>query len=229
VSVRVAVFASGGGSNLQALLDRFADGDPARIVLVVSDRAAAGALERARTAGIAAVHVPVRGREDADVARETLHVLQQHDVELVLLAGYLRLVPAAVIAAFRGRMLNVHPALLPAFGGAGMYGRHVHEAVLAAGCRVTGATVHEVTEHFDEGRILAQWPVPVLPGDDAAAIAARVLRIEHVLYPAVVAAHARVLRGVGTNAAEPGDVFRLATSRESMDSEIASLAALQDG
>jgi phosphoribosylglycinamide formyltransferase 1 len=184
VSLRVAVFASGGGSNLQSLLNRL--NGPAegwgRVVLVVSDRPGIGALARAEHAGIATSVVPVRSA-DPESGTRILDTLEGHDIDFVALAGYLRLVPQDVIARFRGRITNIHPALLPAFGGPGMYGIHVHEAVLAAGCQVSGATVHHVTERFDEGRSIAQWPVPVRPDDSPAALAARVLRVEHVLYP----------------------------------------------
>lgn len=207
MNLRLAVFASGGGSNLQALLDRFADTPHVRIALVVSDRVDAGALTRASAAGVARVHVPVAGRAEADVARDTLEALAGHDINLLALAGYLRLVPPAVVAEYRGRILNIHPALLPAFGGPGMFGRRVHQAVLDAGCRVTGATVHYVDERYDEGRIIAQWPVPVLRGDTAATLAARVLSIEHRLYPAVIDA---IARDVGEGGDAPGgDIFNL--------------------
>jgi phosphoribosylglycinamide formyltransferase 1 len=184
--VRIAVFASGGGSNLQALLDRFARGGAARIALVVSDRGNAGALQRARTAGVPTAHIPVRERSTGDVAAATLAELQAHGIDLVALAGHMRLVPPDVVAQYRDRMLNIHPSLLPSFGGQGMYGMRVHEAVIAAGCTVSGATVHRVDERYDEGGIVAQWPVPVLPHDTAATLAARVLRVEHALYPAVL-------------------------------------------
>jgi phosphoribosylglycinamide formyltransferase 1 len=104
----------------------------------------------------------------------------------VVLAGYLRLVPAEVVRTYAGRIVNVHPALLPAFGGTGMYGARIHRAVLEAGVTVTGVTVHYVDEIFDHGRIIAQWPVPVLAGDTETALAERVLRVEHALYPRVV-------------------------------------------
>jgi folate-dependent phosphoribosylglycinamide formyltransferase PurN len=106
----------------------------------------------------------------------------------VALAGYLRLIPAEVVRAFAGRMVNVHPALLPAFGGPGMYGQRVHDAVLASGARLSGPTVHFVTEHYDEGAIIAQWPVPVHAADSAQSLAARVLAAEHRLYPWCIAA-----------------------------------------
>ena len=190
MSVRVAVFASGGGTNLQALLDAFNSGDeaPARIALVISDRADAGALERARTAGVPAELLRVGGRSAEDHAEAMLGLLTDHAIGLVALAGYLRLVPGAVVQRYHGRIVNIHPALLPAFGGAGMYGERVHEAVLASGARVSGATVHFVDERYDEGAIIAQWPVPVLPRDNAASLGARVLAVEHRLYPLVIAA-----------------------------------------
>ena len=197
MSLRLAVFASGGGSNLQALLDHGADRPdaPARVALVVSDRPGAGALERAERAGVPTRVVPVRGRPDAEVSAETIQALEDAGVELVALAGYLRLVPAPVVRRWAGRMVNIHPALLPAFGGPGMYGARVHQAVLEAGCTVTGASVHLVDEVYDRGRILAQWPVPVLPGDTAERLAARVLRVEHRLYPLAVDALARRVAG----------------------------------
>jgi phosphoribosylglycinamide formyltransferase 1 len=194
VSLRLAVFASGSGTNLQALLDSFnasRDASPVRIVLVVSDRANAGALERARRAGVEAVVVSMVGRPGDYVAREMLAALDSADIDLIALAGYLRLVPPAVVRNYRDRIVNVHPALLPAFGGKGMFGIRVHRAVIDSGATVSGVTVHLVDEKYDEGHILAQWPVPVLAGDTPEALAARVLRVEHMLYPAAIEALAR--------------------------------------
>ena len=122
--------------------------------------------------------------------------LERHGADLLVLAGYLKLVPAEVIDRYRGRILNVHPALLPAFGGLGMYGRRVHEAVLASGARQSGATVHLVDEVYDRGAILGQARVPVLPGDDPETLAARVLEAEHRLLPAAVLAAAAAGRPV---------------------------------
>jgi phosphoribosylglycinamide formyltransferase 1 len=227
MSVRVAVFASGNGSNLQSILER-CPAELVRVALVVSDRADAGALARAARAGIPHQHIAVRGRDARAVAAEMLAALQSHDIQLVALAGYLRLVPAEVIAAFPDRLVNIHPALLPSFGGPGMYGRRVHEAVIAAGCRVSGATVHHVDERFDEGRIIAQWPVPVFPADDAEALARRVLEVEHVLYPAVIALLARRVDGATTAATERlhgEDTFRLGAAGDDLASEIARTAA----
>lgn len=206
-----AVFASGGGSNLQSLLDHESSDPLWRVRLVVSDREEAGALERARAAGVATRVVPTRGRPTDEVAAEILFALDERDVGLVFLAGYLKLIPAKVVAAHRRRILNIHPALLPGFGGKGMYGMNVHRAVLEAGARVSGPTVHLVDEEYDRGTILAQWPVPVLPGDTPEALAARVLEVEHLLYPRVADHLARAVlagRDVAPMAL-PGRAFTL--------------------
>ncbi len=184
--VHAAVFASGSGTNLQALLDHETANGPYRIVVVISDREGAGALERAEAAGRMARVIEVRGRPSREVARETLALLESLEVGAIFLAGYLRLVPSAVVSAYRRRILNIHPALLPDFGGKGMFGKRVHEAVIASGSKVSGATVHYVDEEYDTGTIVGQWPVSLLPGDDADGVAARVLRVEHRLYPSVV-------------------------------------------
>lgn len=182
---RIAVFASGGGTNLQALVDHFhAAPDPvARVELVVASRPGIGALQRASAAGAEAWVLPGNGQ---DGEAELLQRLHRDRIDRIVLAGYLRLVPPPVIAAFRGRILNIHPALLPSFGGRGMYGMRVHEAVLASGALLSGATVHRVDEEYDRGEILAQWPVPVLDGDTPQTLAARVLTVEHLLLPRVV-------------------------------------------
>jgi len=179
--LRLAVCVSGRGSNLVALLRALAGSALARVVLVLSNRADAPALERAREWGVKGVSL-ANPRDGAGWLRH----LHSEQVELVVLAGYLKLVPAEVIAAYRDRMVNIHPALLPAFGGPGMYGHHVHEAVLRSGVGFSGATVHLVDEEYDRGAILAQARVPVLPGDTPDSLAARVLKAEHLLLPAVV-------------------------------------------
>ncbi|MDX1393747.1 MAG: phosphoribosylglycinamide formyltransferase [Gemmatimonadota bacterium] len=182
--LRTVVFASGGGSNFQALIDRFGDGDEGvSLAGLVASREDAGAIGRARAAGIPAV-VAAGAREE----ERLVDAMRTFDPGLVVLAGYMRLVPTAIVREWWGRIINVHPALLPSFGGKGMYGGRVHAAVLAAGARVTGVTVHFVDEAYDRGPIILQWPVPVLDGDDAASLAARVLRVEHRLLPDVVAA-----------------------------------------
>ena len=189
--MRVAVCVSGGGSNLGALLAAFPPGSEAEIVLVLSDRAEAGGLARARARGVPAVTL-----SDPASGAEWRRHLEAHRVELVVLAGYLKLVPADVVSAWRGRIVNVHPALLPAFGGPGMYGLRVHRAVLASGASESGASVHLVDEVYDRGAVLAQARVPVEPGDTPERLAARVLAAEHRLLPAVVRAAAAAGRPV---------------------------------
>ena len=185
VTMRVAVAVSGRGSNLEALLRALPPGAPAEVVLVLSNRPDAGALERARARGI-----PAEILADPADAADWLRRLEAHRTELLVLAGYVKMVPAGVVARYRGRIVNVHPALLPAFGGQGMYGRRVHEAVLASGARESGATVHLVDEAYDRGPILAQARVAVQPDDTPDQLAARVLAVEHRLLPAVVLAAA---------------------------------------
>lgn len=184
--MRVAVAVSGRGSNLEALFTQLGNGDEARVVLVLSDRADAPALERTRGRGVAALALA-----DWRSAAEWLAALEAQSVDLLVLAGFLKLVPSEVISRYRGRIINVHPALLPKFGGKGMYGIRVHEAVLQGGDAESGCTVHLVEEEYDRGMILAQARVPVLPGDSAQMLAARVLEQEHRLLPAVVLAAAR--------------------------------------
>ena len=181
---RVAVLASGGGSNLGALfahLDALGEGRHADVDLVLSDRTDAGALARARERGVPTAHI-ARPADASDLVSR----LEIAQIDLVVLAGYLRLVPADVVRRWRGRMLNVHPALLPAFGGEGMYGLHIHRAVIESGVRVSGVTVHFVDDQYDRGPIIAQWPVPVLPADTVESLAERVLRVEHALFPRVI-------------------------------------------
>lgn len=187
MTVPFAVLASGSGTNMQALLDHEEHGAAYRIEVLVTDRPCV-AEERARAKGRAVHRLDLGGRS---AGREVVGALQRHGVRGVLLAGFLKLLPPEVCRAWEGRILNIHPALLPAFGGRGMYGRHVHEAVLRSGATVSGPTIHFVNERYDEGRILAQWPVPVEPGDTASSLAARVLEVEHLLYPAAADALAR--------------------------------------
>ncbi len=184
--MRVGVFASGSGTDLQALLDVCRGDAPADIVLVVSNREDAQALERARSVDVATAVL-----DDPHDGARINSLLELYDIGLVVCAGYLKLIPAKTVRAYKERIINIHPALLPSFGGQGMYGMRVHEAVLASGATVSGATVHFVTEEFDRGSIIAQWPVPVRADDSPASLAGRVLTVEHQLLPAVVLAAGR--------------------------------------
>jgi len=181
---RLAVLASGRGSNLQAIIDHFDNISReriAKVVLVASNRADSPALIRAATASI-----DIASFDAADDGDQLLELLQRFRVDLVVLAGYLKRIPPRVVREYSGRILNIHPALLPDFGGEGMYGARVHEAVIASGARESGVTVHLVNDDYDRGAIVAQWRVPVEPGDTAEALASRILSVEHVIYPRVI-------------------------------------------
>lgn len=186
------------------------------MVLVVSDRESAGALERARRAGVETRVIPTKGRTPEEVAAETIGALREHGVDVVFLAGYLKLLPPRLVSAYRRRILNIHPALLPAFGGKGMYGMNVHRAVIESGTRLSGPTVHIVDEEYDRGSIVAQWPVPVLPADTPELLAARVLEVEHLLYPLVADHVCRAVLGGREPGpmALPGEAFTLAATAE---------------
>ena len=184
----IGVIASHGGTNLQAIIDACTDGSlDARIRVVISNNSRALALERARRANIPTAHLsavthPDPARLDAAIA----DTLASHGVELVALAGYMRKLGPQTLRRYRNRILNVHPALLPKYGGRGMYGERVHSAVLAAGERVSGVSVHLVDEEYDRGPVIAQAEVPVLSDDAPETLAARVLEQEHILYPRTI-------------------------------------------
>ncbi len=186
--LRLAVLASGGGTNLQAIIDACQRGEiDARVVLVISNNSAAGALERARKNGIPDLHLSGRqfaGQQEFD--NRLLEVLAEHRVDLVILAGYMKLLSPAVVRAYRHRMLNIHPALLPCFGGQGMYGIRVHQAVIDSGAKFSGVSVHIVDEQYDHGPIVAQRVVPVMDDDTPENLADRVLLEEHRIYKEVI-------------------------------------------
>ena len=181
---RIAVLASGRGSNLQAIIEHFdnlARERLAKVVLVASNRADSPALIRAATASI-----DIANFDAADDGGQLLELLRKFRVDLVVLAGYLKRIPPAVIREYAGRILNIHPALLPAFGGEGMYGARVHGAVIASGAKESGVTVHLVDDEYDRGAIVAQWRIPIDRSDTPDTLAARVLAVEHVVYPRVI-------------------------------------------
>ncbi len=190
--MNIAVFASGRGSNFLAILHAIQSGKlSARVVLLLTNNANAGALAVAHEHNVPAVHLSEKQFLRADnFSAATLGLLTQHAVEMIALAGYMKKIPVDVVRAYRNKILNVHPALLPKFGGAGMYGRHVHEAVIAARESISGATVHVVDEEYDRGPIVAQKSVVVSPGDTPETLAEKVLRIEHEIYPQALAAFA---------------------------------------
>lgn len=192
MNMNIAVFASGRGSNFESILKAIESGFiPAQIRLLVSNKSSAGAIEIARAHGIPAIHISQKMfQNDSEYARALLDTLNNYRIEFIALAGYLKKIPDEVIKQYKNRIVNIHPALLPAFGGPGMYGHHVHEAVLASGVKVTGATVHLVDEQYDHGPILLQKTVPVYTNDTPDTLAERVLKVEHEIYPLAIKAFA---------------------------------------
>lgn len=190
--MKIAVFASGRGSNFQAILDAIREEIlPASVCLVVSNKSAAGALDTARSRNIPAFHLSQKQFPSDDKFCESLlSLLKDHGTEFIALAGYLKKLPSPVVQRYRNKIANIHPALLPSFGGAGMYGQHVHEAVIASGVKVSGATVHLVDEEYDRGPIILQKSVEVTMADNAESLAAKVLVIEHEIYPLALKAFA---------------------------------------
>ena len=182
--LKLLVLASGGGTNLQSIIDSTQQGKlNAEIKVVVSNNSKAFALERARKHNIKAIHLSHKmfaTPEEFD--EKLLSVLKQNEVDMIVLAGYMKMLSPKIIRTYKNRILNIHPALLPSFGGKGMYGIHVHEAVINSGVKVTGVTVHLVDEVYDHGEIVLQEPVLVLNDDTPETLQQRVLKIEHKLY-----------------------------------------------
>ena len=194
MALNLGFLASHNGSNMQAVIDACRSGRlNARPVVVISNNMDSGALERARNEKIPCFHLSGRTHpEPEDLDREIVDVLLDHDVNLVILAGYMKKIAPVTLATFPGHVINIHPGLLPEYGGQGMYGRRVHEAVLAAGARETGVTVHVVDPIYDHGPILAQTKVRVKESDTADTLARRVLAVEHELYVETID---RIIRG----------------------------------
>jgi phosphoribosylglycinamide formyltransferase-1 len=182
--INLAVFASGGGTNLQAIIDNIEAGKlGACLKVVISNNSNAFALERARKHNIQAIHLSQKMFATQDEFDDKLlAIFQENQIDLVVLAGYMKILSPRVIRAYKNRIINIHPALLPHFGGKGMYGIHVHEAVIASGVKVTGVTVHMVDEIYDHGPIIMQKCVLVLDDDTPESLAERVLKVEHELY-----------------------------------------------
>lgn len=180
--VRIAILASGSGTNAQRLIEHFRGHKKAEIALIGCDQPKAGVLLRAWDLGIPSYLFDGKALRSGDVLRE----LQGQRIDLVVLAGFMRLLPADLVSAFPQRIVNIHPALLPKFGGKGMYGHHVHEAVIAAGETESGITIHYVNERYDEGKHILQVKCPVLSNDTPESLAARVHALEHEHYPRMV-------------------------------------------
>ncbi len=186
--LKLAVLASHGGSNMQAIIDQIAAGTlPAQIVLIISNNSQSGAIERAKKAGLPWCHLSsVHHPDPAELDEAIRGALTGCGAELIILAGYMKKLGPQTLESFRGRILNIHPALLPSHGGPGMYGIRPHEACLAAGDAQSGPTVHVVTPEYDQGPVVRQRRVPVLSGDTPETLQQRVLAEEHQIYAEVI-------------------------------------------
>ena len=188
INTAVLVSGHGRGSNLQAIIDACHDGRiDGRVAVVIGTKDDAPAMERAQSEGVSTVAIsPKACGSDEVYAERVLETLAQHKVDLVCLAGYMRILPSEIIKAYRDRVMNIHPALIPLFCGHGMFGEHVHQAALDYGVKVSGCTVHLVDEQYDTGPIILQKAVPVEEGDTAETLAARILVQEHKAYPEAI-------------------------------------------
>ena len=187
---RLAVFASGGGSNAEQIFSYFKDHPQIEVALVLCNKEGAGVIDKAQRAGIEFLMIEKERFFRGDAF---LPELYKREIYFLALAGFLWKVPQALIDAYRGRILNIHPALLPKFGGKGMYGLHVHKAVIEAGEPESGITIHLVDEHYDKGDIVFRASCPVLPGDEPTTLAERVLKLEHESYPRII--EEQILKG----------------------------------
>ena len=195
--LKFGVMASGSGSNFKAILERIRSGEfQAQCLFLISNNENCGAVGYAKDYGIPVFHISGKTHPDgAAYEAVLLEVVDRFDVDQVVLAGYMKVLPSSFIKRFAGRILNIHPSLLPKYGGKGFYGMHVHEAVIAAGEQESGATVHLVGEEIDSGRILAQGRVPVLPTDTPESLAARVHEVEHQIYWKAIRDYGKCLKG----------------------------------
>lgn len=179
----IAVFASGSGTNAENIIRYFSENDSARVQLVLSNKQDAFVLERAHALG---VPCEVFLKPEWDSPEKILAILRRYEIDFIVLAGFLLRVPDAILHAYPNKIINIHPALLPKFGGKGMYGDRVHEAVVAAGEQETGITIHYINEHYDEGDIVFQATCPVLPEDTPSDVAKKVHALEYKHFPVVI-------------------------------------------
>lgn len=179
----IAIFASGSGTNAENIIRYFKDNDTVKVALVLSNRSDAYVLERARGFGIPAQSLP---KENWQAGKEVLECVKEHQIDFIVLAGFLLRVPEVLLYAYPDKIINIHPALLPKFGGKGMYGDRVHQAVVEAAERESGITIHYINEHYDEGSILFQAKCPVLATDVAEDVAMKVHTLEYKHYPSVI-------------------------------------------
>jgi len=183
MSRNIAIFASGNGTNAENIIKYFSGNKDIKVKIVMANKADAFVLERAHRLGIPTLYI---NREQWADATHILTLLHEQQIDFIVLAGFLARIPDALLHAYPNRIVNIHPSLLPKFGGKGMYGNKVHEAVVAAGETESGITIHYLNEHYDEGQIIAQYRCPVLPDDTPQDVATRVHALEYEYYPKVI-------------------------------------------
>lgn len=181
MKLHIGVFGSGRGSNFNAVLEKILEGSlKSEIKVVISNNSKSGLLEIARLHGIPAYHLSSKKfSSEEELTEHILSVLQNHDVDFILLAGYMKRIDSSIVRKFKNRIINIHPALIPSFCGENMYGINVHQAVIDYGCKLSGVTVHIVDEEYDKGPVVIQKAVEVLDSDSAESLAARILEVEH--------------------------------------------------
>lgn len=180
---RLAIFASGNGSNAQSIIEYFKGSTSVHVAIIISNKKDAYVLERAKKEGVPSLLIQRQSFYESDEVIKTLH---DQKIDFIILAGFLWLIPASLIAAYPNRIINIHPALLPAYGGKGMYGKYVHEAVIKAKEKESGISIHLVNEHYDEGTLLFQASCPVTEVDTPDSLAQKIHVLEHAHYPRVI-------------------------------------------
>ena len=184
MSKNIAVLASGNGTNAENIIRYFQDSESVHIGLVLTNRETAFVMERARCLNVPSVYIL---KEEWKEGMSVLALLRDRKIDFIVLAGFLARVPDCILHAYPNKIINIHPSLLPKFGGKGMYGNCVHEAVVAAGEKENGITIHYINEHFDEGKIIRQYKCPIWPGETAEQVAEKVHALEYEYYPQVIA------------------------------------------
>lgn len=184
MSKNIAVLASGNGTNAENIIRYFQDSESVHIGLVLTNRETAFVMERARCLNVPSVYIP---KEEWKEGMSVLALLRDRKIDFIVLAGFLARVPDCILHAYPNKIINIHPSLLPKFGGKGMYGNRVHEAVVAAGEKESGITIHYINENFDEGKIIRQYKCPIWPGETAEQVAEKVHALEYEYYPQVIA------------------------------------------
>lgn len=214
--MNIAIFASGSGTNAENIARIFNAGTRARVAIVLTNRRKAGVIDRMRPLDVETIYVPNSVWDENP--QEVVDLMREHSIDLIVLAGFMHFVSPVIINAFRGRILNIHPSMLPSYGGKGMYGHYVHEAVIAAGEKQSGVTVHYVTEEMDKGEILMQQPVEVTPEDTPQTLEAKIHPVEYSLYPRAIV---KALNRIDAKQSDPPEQVKAEVKEEIPDADTA--------